>query len=116
MTRSTLSTEAVEESTYVATLTFTDAAGSAVTPTTVKWSLSDFDGNLINNRATVTATPGTSVDVVLSGDDLALQNGEGNKVAWRLLTIQATYTSTEGVGLPLNEEYAFKVRPLVLIP
>lgn len=117
MARTTLSGTAVEESTYVITATFTDSAGSAVVPNTLKWSLSDFNGTLINNRGTVNVgTPGTSNTIVLSGDDLALLTGEAtNEIAWRLFTVQATYTSTEGSGLPLNDEYAFKLRPLVRI-
>ena len=114
MTRPVLALEAVEKSTYVVTLTFTDAEASAVSPSTVTWSLSDSAGTAINSRTNVVATPGASVVIVLSGADLALLTGETPPVR-RLLTVQATYSSTEGAGLPLKEEYAFVLRGLTVV-
>ena len=98
MTRPALTLEAVEKSTYVVTLTFTDAE----------------DTTAISSRTNVVATPGASVVIVLSGNDLALQTGETPPVR-RLLTVQATYSSTEGAGLPLKEEYAFTLRGLTVV-
>lgn len=112
--RLTLTEEAVEESTYVVTLTFTDAGGVAVTPDALTWSLTTPAGTVINARAGVVATPDTSVALVLSGDDLTMQAGETGTVR-RLLTVQATYSSTEGANLPLRDEYLFNLRPLVLV-
>ena len=114
MARTRLTEEAVEKSTYTVTLTFEDAAGAAVTPDTLTWTLSTTAGTIINSRSNVVATPALSVRVVLSGDDLALQTGETD-VARRLVTVHATYTSTEGSGLPLRDEYEFAVRPLVVV-
>lgn len=114
MGRITLKTDANERSTYVVTLGFIDAAGEAVTPDTVRWTLTNGAGVVINSRADVVATPAASVNVVLSGDDLALLAGEGMS-AQRLLTVRATYTSTEGAGLPLNQEYAFALCNLAAV-
>lgn len=116
MARPVLTDEAVERSTYVITLTFADAADDAVTPSAVTWTLTDGAGNVINARTNVTATPGPTVVIVLSGADLALQLGEtGDGTYKRLLTVQATYSSTEGSGLPLKEEHLFALRPLVAV-
>jgi len=113
----TLELHADEESTYLATAAFTDAAGDPVTPNanTIKWTLSDMEGTVINSRNNVVIASATSVDIVLSGDDLALQTGETGTVK-RLLTVVAVYDSTEGTDLPLNEETVFLLDPLVKIP
>jgi len=113
----TLEIHADEESTYLVTAAFTDAAGDAVTPNanTIKWTLSDMEGTVINSRNNVVIASATSVDIVLSGDDLALQTGETGTVK-RLLTVVAVYDSTEGTDLPLNGEIIFLLDPRVMIP
>lgn len=104
-----LSTLAVEESTYVVTAAFTDEDGTVVTPSSVTWTLTDNRGNIINNRNAVSATPGTSIDIVLTGDDLAIgTNGEE-----RTVTIDATYNSDLGSGLKLKDECTFKIHNLL---
>lgn len=114
MPRTKLAAQADEKSTYVITLTFTDAAGATVTPSAVSWSLTDLAGAVINSRSEVVAVPAETVLVVLSGLDLAMQAGEGG-VVQRLLTVQATYTSTEGSNLPYKAEYLFNLHPLVVV-
>lgn len=104
-----LTTQAVEESTFVVTAAFTDAAGTAVTPKSATWSLFDKDGNAVNSRADVTISPlASSVDIVLSGDDLQIADGKTRK-----LTIKAVYDSDEGTDLPLNDELTFQIQRLV---
>jgi len=103
----TVATPANEKSTLVITASFTDEAGSAVTPDSIAWTLTNDGGrNIINRREDVSATPASSVNIVLSGDDLALSNDAD---ATRRLTIEATYTSTYGSGLPLKESVSFTV-------
>jgi len=113
----TLELHADEESTYLATAAFTDAAGDPVTPNagTIKWTLSDLEGTVINNKNNVVIASATSVGIVLSGKDLAMQTGETGTVK-RLLTVVAVYDSTEGTDLPLNEEVIFPLDPKVMIP
>lgn len=115
MARTKLRIEAVEQSTYVITLAFANKAEVPVTPDSATWTLTDGAGTVINSRSGVTIAPlAASVDVVLSGLDLAMQAGETGYAA-RLLTVQAVYSSTEGASLPLNEEYQFQVRGLVVV-
>jgi hypothetical protein len=107
-----LSTEAIEESTYPVTVSFTDEAGAAVIPTAATWTLSDKNGNVVNSREDVVISSlAASVTIVLSGDDLALSNGRIRK-----LTIKATYNSSLGNGLPLKDEVTFLITNLVNVP
>lgn len=101
-------TAAVEESTAVVTVAFTDETGVAVVPTTITWSLRDENGSIINSRSAVSASPASSINIVLSGNDL-IYNIKQTK---RFLTVYATYTSTYGTGLPLNLEYEIPITPL----
>lgn len=105
MSISELATAANDQSTYVVTLTYTDKAGSAITPLTAAWTLSDGDGTVVNSRTDVAIPiPGTTNDVVLAGDDLKFSDGPK-----RLLTVEGTYNSDEGSGLPFKDEVRFLV-------
>lgn len=104
-----LSTLAVEESTYVITATFTDEDGTSVVPSSVTWTLTDNRGNVINSRSAVSATPAASIDIVLTGDDLAI----GTNGTDRVVTIDATYNSDAGTGLKLKEECEFSIHNLL---
>jgi len=105
----TLSVRANEEGTIVITVAVTDAAGSAVTPDTALWSLTDLDGAAINSRTAVAiAVPAASDDIVLSGDDLPTSGSDREL----LLLYYGTYTSTEGAGLPFKEQVRFWVNDL----
>ncbi len=106
-----LAVEASEGSTYVVTLTFTDETESATTPDTLAWSLYDEAGAIINERDGVTVTPALETTILLSGDDLALADGE--QFAVRRIGIDATYSSDLGSGLPLRAEARFYVREVV---
>lgn len=108
----TLSTAAIEKSTYVITFTFADEDGNAVVPNSVVWTLTDQSGTVINSREQVSITPGASVDVVLSGDDLALSK---NLMQKRVVVIEADYDSNAGNGLPLNDSATFSIMPLVYV-
>lgn len=108
----TLTTKATEESTYVITAAFTDEDGSAVTPKDgTVWSLYDRGGNVINSRQDVAIVAATSVDIVLSGDDLQITGVSDDGV--RKLTIEGTYDSSLGSDLPLNDECTFSIEDLV---
>lgn len=108
-----LSEKAIEKSTYVITASFTDKAGNAATPDSIKWTLSHKDGTVVNSRSQVTvASPASSVDIVLSGLDLAITSGTPNL---RLVTVEAVYDSTEGTDLPLKQQCEFEIIPLAAV-
>jgi hypothetical protein len=110
-----LTTHAMEKSTYVITVAFTDEDGAAVIPTAATWTLTDASGTVINSRTGVAMSPlASTYNIVLSGLDLAMQTGE-TLVGQRLLTVQATYNSTLGTGLPLKAEVKFIVDGLVVV-
>ena len=82
---------------------FFDEDKKAVVPTTVSWTWTDEDGEVINSRQDVVETPAHEIKVALFGDDLALPAAFAGDAAARILTISATYTSDKGAGMPLIE-------------
>ena len=110
----TLTTNAVERSTYVVTAAFTDKAGAAVTPDSIAWTLSDENGRIINSRSSVAiVVMAASVDIVLSDKDLALSGAKDN--GGRILTLVVVYDSTEGLNMPLKDQVAFRILPLLKV-
>ena len=101
-------TYAVEKSTYAVVVAFTDEDGAAVTPNSVIWRLEDDYGRTINNRTAQSVTPGGSVAIVLSGDDLQLLD-QDNESEIRRLIIDAPYNSSLGSNLSNSEGYEFRV-------
>ena len=99
MTISTLTTAAIEESTYVVTCAFANEDGDAVTPNSANWSLYDTKGNAINSRSGVSISPlSTSVDVVLQGDDLPYTH-DGTLI----FVVAGLYNSSLGNDLAFRE-------------
>ena len=109
-----LEDNAKEKATYVITVAFKDENGTAITPKTLSWSLTDRKGRVINSREDVAVgSPSSSENIVLSGNDLALANND-NRI--RVLSIYATYDSaTYGNDLPLREEAEFKIENLIKV-
>jgi hypothetical protein len=104
----TLTTDAVERSTFVIRASFTDEAGAAVAPNSgLAWTLSDVASNVVNSRDTVTITPATTITIVLHGADLAIS--EAYRDNRRLLTIEGTYNSSLGSNLEIVDQVAFSV-------
>ena len=100
---------APERGTYVVNAAFTDEDGTSVVPDTLTWSLFDASGATVNSRAGINiASPAVNVDILLSGDDLDIDDGKE-----RYLLIKGTYTSTLGVGLPLHDQAVFGVEDFV---
>lgn len=105
---------AIEKSTYMITVSFFDEDEVAEDVKTMKWTLTDEIGNIINNREDVVVVdPGSVETVVLFGNDLAIVGTGGDET--RLFTVEATYDSTLGNDLPLNGEAAFTVVDLTAI-
>ena len=106
----TLTVTASEEGTYIVEAAFTNSDGDAVTPETVTWTLTDLEGTVINSREDESITPASTVSIVLSGDDLALDVGVSY---WREVTVEATYNSAEyGNNLPLKGVARFEIENL----
>lgn len=101
-----------EKSTIKVTCAWKNAAGTAVTPDSATWTLTDEGGDTINSRSEISiAAPSTTNDVVLSGDDLALQSTTEN--GKRFFMAEAIYDSDEGNDLPLKDQLTFYVKDLL---
>lgn len=107
-----LKTHARDKGLYIVIAAFTDEDGTAVAPDTLKWSLRNGDGDVINSRTDVAVVaPAASEAIVLSGDDLKFSEGKVRK-----LILEGTYTSgTYGAGLPINESVEFHIDDLAKI-
>ena len=102
---------AVELSTKVVPVSFQDEAGDAVTPNSITWTLTNDSGDIINSREDVSVPPAPSVNIVLSGGDLAI----GNNGRMRILTVLALYDSIYGTNLPLRSSAEFNITDLVAV-
>jgi hypothetical protein len=103
-----LEEHAKELSTYVVQVHFWDENGVAVAPSAITWSLKDEAQAVVNSRsAVVFSVPASSIDIPLSGNDLAVAGYTGSD---RRLQVNATYTSVLGV-LPIVESVWFTVDP-----
>lgn len=108
---SVLPTHAVEKSTYVVTVTFTDENGAACDPVSMTWTLTDSAGTVVNSREdVVVAAPASVVKVVLSGNDL-----DPTSDAMRYLTVEGTYNSDLGSGLPFKDQAQFVIDNLLAV-
>lgn len=106
-----LTLKAEEEGTYVvdATLRF---SGATLSMTVLTWTLTDLDGNVINNRLDVALTPAATVMVILSGPDLAI----GTNGIKRQVLLKGTYNSSLGNGLSLRKAVRFEIENLAKVP
>jgi len=109
-----LSEHAMERSTYLVPVAFTDEDGAAVTPTAVTWSLVKANGDVVNGREDVALTPATSVGILLYGADLAILDGQGYEA--RSVVVEYTYDSTLGDDIPGKQEIVFTIANLKRIP
>ncbi len=110
-----LTAHAVEQSSYIITADFTDEDGQPMTPASLVWTLTDTSGAVINSREDVAVTGlASQVNIVLSGNDLALSEGE--TIAARILTLEGTYESAvTGGTLPIKDSVHFRIRGLVAV-
>ena len=97
----------LERSTVAAVASFRDEAGELITPSVIKWTLTDGDGNVINGRSSIDIFPANTVNIVLSGDDLAMTAGDDGQ---RQVVIRAVYDGTLGDDLPIVGLIEFTVR------
>lgn len=102
-----------EKGTAKVTASFTDEAGTAVSPNggTLTWTLTDQRGTVINSRSAVAISSSSTVNVVLSGDDLSLALGD----PIRVITFECLYNSTLGSNLPLKIQGIFTIENLYAV-
>lgn len=101
-----------EKGSLILTVSFFDEDDVAVLPTTITWRLTDANGVTVNGLIAQTETPAEVVEIVLTGNDLALG---GSPVGYkRIFTVEAPYNSTLG-ALVMNEEAEFDIENLVNI-
>lgn len=113
-----LTTEVIEQSTAAITITFEDTAGNAFQPDTLTWTLTDELGVVINDREEVEfAVMAESMTVILSGDDLQIQDREqADETCTRKVTFQGTYDSDLSEDLlPFVDECTFTLRNLIYV-
>lgn len=109
-TITTLADQPIEEATYAVTFSaFVDETGASVTPQSAAWTLTDRAGNVINGRDAESITPGTSITVLLSGDDLSIAAGNDGR---RALLLEWVYDSSLGNDLPGKDVLYFTVQAL----
>lgn len=108
-----LTPKAREKSTYGVTVRFYDDDGLATVPNAgLTWILTDARGNVVNSRSSVAITAASTINIVLSGADLAVSNPDD---LLRVVTVQGTYNSTLGSNLPLKEEVGFYIDDLLAV-
>ena len=108
---------AAEKSTYAVDMEFEDEDGNAVAPKSLLWTLTDRNGTPINGREReAVAAPAASVTVVLKDDDLQILAAErALEYVERRFVIEATYDSSNGTDLPLNDVLTFTLDNLAYV-
>jgi predicted NAD/FAD-dependent oxidoreductase len=113
----TLSTNLGEESSGSIVIRFRDRDDQPVTPNGANWTLTDEDGTVINSRENVViSSPATQEEILLQGNDLTISSGFTGVAEKRIFTVQASYDSDLGSGIPLNEQATFYIDALVAVP
>jgi hypothetical protein len=111
----TITTNAIERSTFAVTLSFTDEAGAAVTPNSgLTWTLTDVVGNVVHSREDVPIASSSSVTIALTGADLEIADTYRDNR--RLLTIRGTYNSSLGSDLAIVDWVEFTILPSPVVP
>lgn len=110
-----LATHVSEEGTAIFTVDFKDEDDQAVVPNSVTWKLTDGDGTVVNSKSAESETPASSVDIVLSGDDLEISAGFGGSAEKRYVTVYGTYNSSYGSNLPYTHQFDFPIDNFVAI-
>ena len=102
---------AMENGSAVFSLVFRDEANQPVTPKTMKWTLCDQDGAVVNNREDETGlTLEPTTKLLLYGDDLAIFNDTED--GFRVVIFTGTYDSDLGNDIPLVDQFGFYIERL----
>ena len=110
-----LALPADEESSYTIKFVFKDEDGNAAAPVTMVYTLMAEDGEVINSRYKVNVgVLAATTYITLYGDDLQLIDKK-SVYENRVLTVEGTYNSTYGNGLPFIRQIFFRVRNVILV-
>lgn len=99
--------EVREKSTQPFDVVVTDAAGTAVTPTTCSFKILNRDGDVLSGPTAV--TPSTSMRITLAGTQLALES----QASYREYRVLAVATDQGDVAKPENLEVEFWIKNLL---
>lgn len=111
-----------DRSSYVVKVDFTDENGDTVVPTAATWTLTDGNGEVVNERSQTTiGSLAATVYLALSGDDLEYQTDDDDDTQrllnLRVVVVEATYTSSlTGGPLPVKKAIKFKIEDLPQVP
>jgi len=88
------------------TFAFKDEEDHEITPTEIKWSLTDTNGTVINSREDENVIPAASVKITINGDDTDLQAGEKYR-GERIFILKIKFNSDAGVNMEGYAEIHF---------
>jgi hypothetical protein len=94
---------------------FTDEESDAVIPKSIACTLSDETGEKIATGTVPAGDLAASEDIVLSGTQLAVPEGEIENVVYRRFTVEAAYDSDAGLDPPLKDSCRFPLRNQVAV-
>jgi hypothetical protein len=100
------------------TPTYLDETGAVIAPaniTSVTYTISDQNGQIINGRNNVSITPPAGIILLAADTDLiSSDSSNAGGVGLRILCIKVLYNSaTLGNNTPINMEFGFMINPLV---
>lgn len=101
----------VEKGTLKLTVPIYDEDGNAVVPNELSYTLTDWSGAVMNGLEGEAIVPASSVDIVLTGDDLVI----GDTTPQRFLLIEGTYDSSDGNDLEMRHQIEFTINGLVAV-
>ena len=102
-----------EEGTAIFRLIFKDENGNLIAPTTLNWDLTALDGTILAYNQSI-AVPAATYYLPVYGAHLRILDGESS-YGERLITFRGTYNSSNGSGLPLRKQIAFRVQNLRMV-
>lgn len=107
-----LEDHAKEKGTFIIPVIFRDPDLALVSPNAgLTWTLTDIGGAVINSRSTVAITAASTVNIILSGNDLVIR--ANNEL---VVLVEGTFNSvTYGNNLPIKDEVHFFVDDLIKV-
>ena len=114
---------AKEGGSKVIVISLVNSSNVTIIPQSMNWTFSDLNGNIINERNNIDyevdsgfgsgGSLSASMGIILNGQDFLLNNKVGGKLC--LLTVEGTYDSSYGTGLPFKDQCSFVVDNLISI-